>query len=101
LSGEKTASPDVPDGEGRAMLYPEFGALGQADKAGVANEFTEVFRKVFLFEHSAAEFRQSGVLNLAYPFAGNVEGISHFFQSFLFGIVIEAEAKAEDLEFAF
>ena len=40
------------------MLYPEFGALGQADNAGVANEFTEVFRKVFLFEHSAAEFGQ-------------------------------------------
>jgi hypothetical protein len=54
----KIASPDVPDGEGRAMIFPEVGASGQADEARLVHEFTEVFRKVFIFEHSTAEFGQ-------------------------------------------
>lgn len=48
------------------------GWLSNPHEATRSDEFAEVFGEVFFFEHTATEFGEGGVLNLADAFAGHV-----------------------------
>jgi len=77
----------------------ETGLSREADEAPLADEFSEIIGEVFVFQHPTPKFRESGVLDLADPLAGDVELVADFFESFFFRVVVESEAESENFKF--